>query len=55
MTGKTFSQCWGVSGGAELETQARRWGVYRSISQRLTMKIYATPKPIVAKISNLIK
>ncbi len=26
-----------------------------SISQRLTMKIYATPKPIVAKISSLIK
>jgi len=26
-----------------------------SISQRLIMKIYATAKPIVAKISNLIK
>jgi len=26
-----------------------------SISQRLIMKIYATPTPIVAKISNLIK
>ncbi|HEX4828716.1 MAG TPA: hypothetical protein VFV12_10840 [Xanthobacteraceae bacterium] len=51
MTGKTFSQGWGVSGGAKLELKPDD-GEYIAA---LIMKIYATPKPIVAKISSLIK
>jgi hypothetical protein len=51
MTGKTFSQGWG-QWWCKTRNSSQTVG---SISQRLIMKIYATPKPIVAKISNLIK
>jgi hypothetical protein len=51
MTGKTFSQGWGsvVVQNSKLKPDD---GEYIAA---LIMKIYATPKPIVAKISSLIK